>query len=271
LSEPEKPASHPLSSDDYNYQADLAPLWSWKVISTAISFGVFGLGGLLLSMTVFPLIYISPISQQRRQQISRKLLSKLFRGYIRMMELFGLIKLTVVGAEHLHAEGQLVIANHPSLLDVVYLISQIDNATSLVKGAMWLNPFTAGTVLASHYIRNDSDNPLQSCVDALDNGESLIIFPEGTRSDPQRPFKFHRGAANIALQAKQDISPVTISSNPPRLLKHQPWYESSRQTLQITLHCHPSLPIAPYLAMAAPRSIVARQLTRDIQALYSEP
>jgi 1-acyl-sn-glycerol-3-phosphate acyltransferase len=274
-SEPEsesgKPAKHPLSSEDYNYQTDLAAPLSWKVISTAISFVVFGLGGLLLSMTVFPLIYLAPIAQQRRQKISRKLLSKLFRAYIRMMEAFGLIKLTVIGAEHLKSEDQLVIANHPSLLDVVYLISLIDNATSLVKGAMWINPFTAGTVLATHYIRNDGDNPLQGCVDALENGESLIIFPEGTRSDPQRPFKFHRGAANIALQANKDISPVTISSSPPRLLKHQPWYEASKQTLQITLHCHPNLPIAPYLAMDAPRSKVARQLTRDLQALYSEP
>lgn len=256
------------NQEDYDYQADLAPLLSWKVISTGLSFVVFGLGGLILSLTVFPLIYILQRPEQQRKLTSRRLLSKLFRLYISMMEYFGLIKVTVEGAEHLKAEGQLVIANHPSLLDVVYLISLIDNTTSLVKGSMWINPFTAGTVLATHYIRNDGDNPLQDCVDALEHGESLIIFPEGTRTDPQKPFKFHRGAANIALLAKKDITPVSISSNPPRLLKHQPWYEASKQTINITIRCHPSLSITPYIETDLPRSKVARRLTADLQALY---
>ena len=239
---------HKLSSDNsYDYQADLSPLLSWKVISTGISFLVFGLGGLILSLTAFPLIYITPINPIQRQKISRRLLSRLFRLYVRMMESFGLIKLDVRGAEHLQASGQMVIANHPSLLDVVYLISLIENTTGLVKKGMWLNPFTAGTMLATHYVRNDSEHQLTDCADALRAGDSLIIFPEGTRTDPNKPFKFLRGAANIALLAEKDITPVTIQSNPPRLLKNQPWYEASRQTIQITIECLPLLPIAPYI------------------------
>lgn len=261
---------HKLNSDSYDYAADLAPLWSWKVIATGISFTLFGLGGLLLSLTVFPLIYIAPMAQYKRQRISRLLLSRLFRLYIAIMECFGLIKVQVKGAEYLKNEGQLVIANHPSLLDVVYLIALIDNATSLVKSSMWVNPFTAGTVFATHYIRNDSETALQDCADALNRGESLIIFPEGTRTDPDLPFKFQRGAANIALLANQDITLVTINSDPPRLLKHQPWYEAPRQTLNITINCHPALPIAPYTKNDKPRSKVARQLTRDMEDFYCD-
>lgn len=260
--------AHKLSKDGYNYEADLAPRLSWKVISTGLSFAIFGLGGLLLSLTVFPLIYITPISRAKRQRISRKLLSHLFKVYVRIMESFGLIKLEVVGAEHLKAQGQLVVANHPSLLDVVYLISLIENTTSIVKSGMWINPFTAGTVLATHYIRNDADDPLADSAQALADDDSLIIFPEGTRTDPSKPFKFQRGAANIALLAKKDITPVTIHSNPPRLLKNQPWYEASKQTLHITLQCHPAISIAPYIEPGAIRSKMARRLTRDLEAFY---
>lgn len=259
---------HKLSNDDYDYEADLAALLSWKVISTGISFAVFGLGGLILSLTVFPLIYIAPLSQQKRQRISRRLLSQLFKAYVWMMELFGLIKLEILGAEHLKSEGQLVIANHPSLLDVVYLISLIENTTSLVKGNMWINPFTAGTVLATNYIRNNNDYPLNECVEALNQGDSLIIFPEGTRTDPDKAFKFHRGAANIALLAKKDITPVTIHSRPARLLKNQPWYEASKQTINITIQCLPPLSIGPYIEPGSVRSKMARQLTLNLEALY---
>ena len=259
---------HKLSNADYDYLDALAPLLSWKVIATGLSFALFGLGGLILSLTVFPLIYIMPIARARRQRFSRRVLSRLFRLYIKIMERFGLIKLTVRGAELLRAEGQLVIANHPSLLDVVYLIALIDNTTCLVKNSMWINPFTAGTVLATGYIRNDSTQLVSDCAQALAAGDSLIIFPEGTRSDPDKPFKFLRGAANIALLAQRDITPVTIHCHPPRLLKNQPWYQASKQTIQVTIECFPSLPIASYLDSGQARSKLARQLTADMQAFY---
>lgn len=250
-----------------NHDPD-APLYSWRVISAGLSFGLFGLGGLVLALTVFPLLLIIPIGSARRQRSSRAILSWLFRQYVRFMELCGLIKLEVRGAEHLQASGQLLIANHPSLLDVVYLISLVSNACCLVKKSMWYNPFTISTVRAAAYIRNDNPELIPQCSRALDAGDSLIIFPEGTRSQQHKPLKFLRGAANIALLAKKDITPISIQVDPPRLMKHHAWYQQSRHTLTVVIECHPPLLIAPYLHTQEIRSRLTRRLTADLEALY---
>ncbi|MDZ7785403.1 MAG: lysophospholipid acyltransferase family protein [Halioglobus sp.] len=229
---------------------------------------MFGAAGLVLSVTVFPLLYLLPLGSRRRVQWARSLLQGLFPSYIGLMEKLRLIRVRTTGAEALDESGQLIVANHPSLLDVVYLIALARNANCVVKTSLFYNPFTAGVVRAAGYIRNDSADLVEECAAALLSGESLIIFPEGTRTDPDRPFKFLRGAANIALQAGTDIRPVVIRCKPARLMKHQAWHEMSKETLEVTLTVCPPLRIGPYTDSNDPRPRMSRRLTRDLENIY---
>lgn len=70
-------------------------------------------------------------------------------------------------------KGKLVICNHPSLLDVVIIMSQVKNIQCVVKHKLWTNPFIGMGVHAAGYIRNDI-NPqvfLKDCREMLDRGE----------------------------------------------------------------------------------------------------
>jgi len=259
-----EPSVHKMTE----HAGDDAPFLSIKVLCTALSFTVFGAMGLVLSVTVFPLLYLFPIASRRRVRWARRLLQVLFPGYIGFMERLRLIRVHTSGARYLDESGQLIVANHPSLLDVVYLIALSRNANCVVKTSLFYNPFTAGVVRAAGYIRNDSADLVEECTDALLSGESLIIFPEGTRTDPDRPFKFLRGAANIALQARTDIRPVVIRCTPARLMKHQAWHEMSKETLEVTLTVCPPLRIGPYTDSTDPRPRISRRLTRDLENIY---
>jgi len=232
--------------------------------------GLFGLGGVVLSLTVFPLLVVLPLGKYRRERLSRALLSWLFRRYVAFMDLTGLLAVRMDDPDALNRGGQLIVANHPCLLDVVFLIALVRNANCLVKKSMWYNPFTAFTVRATGYIRNDADDVLGACSAALAAGDNLIVFPEGTRTHPERPFKFQRGAANIALAAGSDLSPVTIHTAPSRLLKGQPWYRQATERMMVTIRQFPPLAIGPYLQSGAPRSKLARQITRDLEQFYRE-
>lgn len=247
---------------------DNAPLLSAKVFFSGLSFALFGLLGLVLSITVFPLLYLLPIKSHRRKRCARQLLAELFPVYIAFMERCDLIKIRRHSCDHLADGGQLIIANHPSLLDVVYLIASVKNANCLVKQSLFLNPFTAGAVRAAGYIRNDSGTLLEECKASLAAGDSLIIFPEGTRTDPFKPLKFLRGTANIALTAGCDICPVVIRCTPARLMKHQAWYEMSTQTLEVDIEAFPKIPIEPYLKQGSRRSLLSRELTADLENFY---
>ena len=59
---------------------------------------------------------------------------------------------------------------------------------------------------------------------SLQNGQTLIIFPEGTRTQPGQAPAFHRGAAAIALRGAKILTPVIIKVSPTTLTKAEPWY-----------------------------------------------
>jgi len=250
-------------------EGDDAHLFSSKVFFSGLSFGLFGLLGAILSLTIFPLLYLIPIGKQRRQKVARRIVSWLFGRFIRFMELCGLIKVSRKNWYPVSDRGRLIIANHPSLLDVVYLVAMVPNANCLVKRALFNNPFTAVAVRAAGYIRNDSVILRDECAVSLHAGDSLIVFPEGTRTEPYKPLKFLRGTANIALAAGCDIYPVTIRSTPARLMKHQTWYQMSKDTLDVVIATHPAVSIEKYLTTGLPRARLARQITSDLEAFYS--
>jgi len=131
----------------------------------------------------------------------------------------------VEGAERLGRPGQMVIANHPSLIDVVVLIAFIRDANCVVKQSLWENPCMRGPIRAAQYISNSgSMDMLDEAAGALQSGETLIIFPEGTRTVPGTNPEFHRGAVAIAVRGASVVTPVVISVTPTTLTKAEPWY-----------------------------------------------
>ncbi|MCD2476569.1 1-acyl-sn-glycerol-3-phosphate acyltransferase, partial [Staphylococcus aureus] len=78
---------------------------------------------------------------------------------------------------------------------------------------------------AASYICNDSGvGVIDDCIASLRAGNNLIIFPEGTRTTPGRPVQLQRGAANIAIRGRCDMTPVHIRCSPPALSKELPWW-----------------------------------------------
>ena len=197
----------------------------WRLLATAVSFLLFGVGGLCLRLLVFPLLAGLPGDAARHRQRARHTISWLFWRFIRFMAASGVLTYEVKGAEKLGRPGQMIIANHPSLIDVVFLIGLVRQANCVVKQSLWHNPCTRGPVRSAEYISNDgSIDMLDSAVTALQGGQTLIIFPEGTRTQPGQPPAFHRGAAAIALRGAKIITPVTIKVTPSTLTKAEPWY-----------------------------------------------
>ncbi|MBX9745352.1 MAG: 1-acyl-sn-glycerol-3-phosphate acyltransferase, partial [Hyphomonadaceae bacterium] len=134
----------------------------------------------------------------------------------------------VHGAERLRADrGTLVIANHPSLLDIVFIMSLMERTQCVVKAGVWNNPFMRGVVTAANYIANtgDPEKLLDDCVAALKAGNNLVIFPEGSRTPANGKRKYQRGFAYIALRSQAPLRLVTVTCNPPTLLKGEPWYK----------------------------------------------
>ncbi len=212
------------------------PPWLWRLVFTGLSFALFGLGGLCLRLFFFPFIrlFYSDLKLQRTK--SRALIYHAFRGFVAFMRNTGVITWHIEHPERLGRPSQMIVANHPSLIDVVLLISCIRDANCVVKQGLFYNIFTRGPVQAAGYISNDgSIEMIENTAQALRDGQTLIIFPEGTRTTVDQMPKFHRGASAIALRGAKIITPVVIKVEPTTLTKAEPWYSIPARRVHFSL------------------------------------
>ncbi len=158
----------------------------WRAAMTGFCFALFGLGGLLLSVVWFNLLLLLVRDKARRRRIARRSVSLSFRCFLSVVKGVGVLDYQIKGRDILHQErGCLVVANHPSLIDYVMLASVMPETDCLVKSALLKNPFVSGVIRAADYLINDrADALLPASRQRLQQGDTILIFPEGTRTVP---------------------------------------------------------------------------------------
>ena len=246
-------------------------LRAWHRLASAIAFALFGLLGLLLPLLVFPLLRCWPGSRDARQLRCQRAVHEVFRGYVRVIEAMGVVRMRVVAGEALRCPGQLVVANHPTLLDAVFLIARMPQADCVAKRATWSNPFMRGVVRATGYLANDLGNELvDACAERLAAGRSVLLFPEGTRSPKGGLGPFQRGAAHVALRAGTPLRAVVLTSDPPGLDRSRRWYQMPTQRLAIGVDAREVLEPAELAPAGTSRGVAARRVTAALREFYAK-
>ncbi|WP_299493313.1 lysophospholipid acyltransferase family protein [uncultured Shewanella sp.] len=249
------------------------PRW----VGGVICYIIFGLGGLLSSLTLLPLLKFWPGSHTQKIKRVRKAVHIMFKGMVAMLTAAGVIKVDTDNAAFLqNMTGKIVIANHPTLVDVVVMISLIPNAGCIVKQALWRNFFLRGVVSSAGYIPNrGADLLLKDCKSELEKGTNLIIFPEGTRTQIGETInQFARGAANITLRSQTELIPVVLRTNAIGLSKQQPWYHIPPRTIGMRVEIGDPRSyneyISPFSVDCSLNAKKARQMTRDLENYYKQ-
>ena len=234
-----------------------------RLVGTAISFALFGLGALLLSLVWFPLLWLFGRDSVVRQRRAQAAIRCCFRLFLRLMSALGVMSYRIDGAERLQQdEGCLLVANHPSLLDYVLLASVLPRCDCIVKQALWRNPFVAGVVRAAGYLPNVAPGRLLPlCEQQLAAGGTLLIFPEGTRTTPGQPMQLQRGAANIAVRCQADLRLAHIICQPTTLTKQESWYHIPPRKPHFHVIISEKVAVDPFLADAPTPAVAARRLT----------
>ncbi|ELX10002.1 phospholipid/glycerol acyltransferase [Janthinobacterium sp. HH01] len=242
----------------------------WRVFATGLSFLVFGIGGLLLRVAVFPVLNVLVRQPERRVKAARTVIRLAFRSYVDLMRALGVLRYEVRGIEKLDRSGLLILANHPTLIDTVFLMAFVKNADCIVKGALWNNPFTRGPVRAAGYINNEGGAELvDDCIASLRRGNNLIVFPEGTRTPADGVISMKRGAANIAVRGARDVTPVLIRCEPPTLGKGEKWWRVPPRRVLIRIDVQDDLAVVACTDTAASEVMAARQLTEFLQNYFT--
>ncbi len=239
---------------------------------TGMCFILFGVGGLLLTLLVFPLVQLTTTDEIKRKSRCQLIINKCFRFFIWIAQLCNLATIRIDGIEKLTSiENGLVIANHPTLIDVVILLSLVPNIDCIVKQSLYSSIWLKKVLQAAGYIPNiNPEQLIDTCVDRLKNGGKLLIFPEGTRSLPNEMRKFQRGAAIIAINCGCKILPVAITSTPPCLSKEEKWYDIPIERPFIHLDVGNAIDFSETIANCRNDHISARKLTRTLEEYFEK-
>ncbi|CAG0977670.1 hypothetical protein BURK2_01658 [Burkholderiales bacterium] len=247
----------------------------WRLLVTGFAFVFTALGALVFSFVVFPAQRLLTRDPLRRRDLAQETVRRGFRLLVGLLRGSGVMRLETIALVELQErlrgrQGGLVLANHPTFIDIVVLLSLLPRATCVVKRALWSNPFYGGIVRATGYLSNaDPEALLADCARVVSEGRVLVIFPEGTRSTPGLPLKFRRGAAHIALQSAGDIFPVLLTCTPATLTKGSHWYEIPRERFCLKVEARPPLQTRDLVTGRSEASLAARELTKRLESYFT--
>ncbi|MDR2104886.1 MAG: 1-acyl-sn-glycerol-3-phosphate acyltransferase [Deferribacteraceae bacterium] len=230
-------------------------------------FFIFGAGALIIGVVILPLVFLSVRDRLRARAISIRVIKRSWHLFIFIMRFVGLIGVKVqsnISIPLSDIKGCVIVSNHPSLIDIVILSTLFADPMCIVKGKLKENWFMKH-IVRRIYITNDlaAENLLQDCREALKLGYNLVIFPEGTRSLPNKAPCCHRSPAHIAVAAHSSIIALNISLTDAVLGKHQRFYEVSDRRIIYTITVRSYFPALQDESI--PNSLNVRNIMRRIK------
>ena len=108
-------------------------------------------------------------------------------------------------------KGSIIICNHQSMLDPIYILSLSPRILVMAGDRVWRNRFVRTMFKVSRFMnaRSSVENIEQQVAQAVADGYSVVIFPEGLRSN-EGIKRFHKGAFYLSRKLGVDLLPMYI-------------------------------------------------------------
>lgn len=173
--------------------------------------------GIALTTVLIPIAFVAFVLDPIRQRLVQPIVR--FWGWSIMH--FAFVPITVLGAENTRkVKSAVFVSNHQSMMDIFLMLGFASHNIGFLakKQVIWI-PIIGWLMLLLGHIRVDRSNPrrslesVQRCIKAIENGWSICIFPEGTRSDDGEIKTFKSGSLKIPLRTGAPVIPVTIAGN----------------------------------------------------------
>lgn len=128
------------------------------------------------------------------------------------------VRVEVSGLERIPGGACLFVANHTSSADAPAVVGAIPRRIAiLLKRSLFAYPIVGQAFTLAHFIPVERGNhesalaSLEKATEAMREGQSFLIYPEGTRSNDGRLGEFKRGAVVMAIKAGVPIVPMVCA------------------------------------------------------------
>ncbi|MCL2246534.1 MAG: 1-acyl-sn-glycerol-3-phosphate acyltransferase, partial [Lentimicrobiaceae bacterium] len=193
----------------HNGKQRLMPLTLRNLISSIYVFTVFLFGCFVITMAGFFLFAFGKLTLKKKLRY-HKLMCWVAR--------FVVVRIPHVKTTYNHYDKNIfdkpavIICNHQSHIDLMCVMSLTPKLIILTNDWVWNSPFFGRMIKYADYypVSNGIENAMEQLQDIVEKGYSVMVFPEGSRSEDCSIQRFHRGAFYLAEQLNLDIIPVLI-------------------------------------------------------------
>jgi 1-acyl-sn-glycerol-3-phosphate acyltransferase len=187
-----------------------APFELRSLISGIISFSYYGLGGLVMSLFSLIIMPILPIKAETKMRGFRYVISKFMKSVLYTNPF--ITKKVINKFNEDFKKPAIIIANHSSFVDILSMGMLSPKIIFLVNDWVYNSPIFGATVRKAGFypVSDGIEGGVEHLRQKVKEGYSLMIFPEGTRSESNQIKRFHKGAFYLAEEFNLDILPILI-------------------------------------------------------------
>jgi 1-acyl-sn-glycerol-3-phosphate acyltransferase len=187
---------------------------AWLVFLYYLSWLLFGAAGLLLNLGCMVLTLLP--RRASFEPAVRRVIRRLFSCWLAWLHASGITRVAWKGFDEPLARGTVYVANHPSLVDATLILARLPDAVCLFKPSLMRNPAIGPAAVMAGYVRGDTGLDLiKAAGDKVAAGQSMLVFPEGTRTEPGTMLgRMRPGFALIAARAKAPVRLMVIRASP---------------------------------------------------------
>lgn len=202
-------------------------------LHSTLSFIYYGLGGILLSVFGQLVLKVFPGNKHKKMLFYRKTMSVFMKSVLYTNPF--LKKCVLNPFKENFDKPAVIISNHTSFLDTLAIGMLSPKIIFLVNDWVYNSPiFGRAVKLAGFYpVSQGLDGGVEHLRKKVEEGYSLMVFPEGTRSEDNSIKRFHKGAFFLAQELALDILPIYIHGNSETLPKGDNIIYSEKITVKV--------------------------------------
>ncbi|MDR2118491.1 MAG: 1-acyl-sn-glycerol-3-phosphate acyltransferase [Tannerellaceae bacterium] len=213
------------------------PVTLKRLLFSLYSFLCFLLGSFVITLIGFFLFGFGHKQERRKMR---------YHSVLRWVAHFVIKRIPGVRFSYQNLSGEtfekpaVIICNHQSHLDLMCLMMLTPRMVILTNDWVWNNPFYGRLIKYADFypVSNGVSASLDKLSGRVRQGYSIVVFPEGTRSNSRSILRFRRGAFYLAETLHLDILPVFIHGTGHVLPKEDFMLREGSVTVQV----HPRIP-----------------------------
>ncbi len=266
------------SQDKYGYRYGARDLprasnyffYAYRCFAKLVLYVLAGLFAGILFLIVVPFMRLVMRNDQSFKHRARSVVSFFSRVFLGFASLFGVSKIKIRDEKKrfYSLSGTIVVANHPSLFDIVQLAALLPHMDFIIRGKMAHSVWAS--VLGQLYIvsRDGWTDLLAKASASLSLGNCIVIFPEGSRTPRHGTNRYKTTSARLALRTGVNVQPVYVGgSDKYGLGKHDPlWSYNKKEIYCYEIKLLPLIRTEEYTDLQKAETLMTKKMHDEIAA-----